>query len=553
MRKQLLIWSLCAILPAYAHAEKKTPEEYWTGTGLTTEKMVKDLGLFTAQACYNSLNGFKGCVAALNSLASRMEPAGRLVPNALSGDASLGFGPKVKGFTGLTLVTVPETKRDKSVTLRALWAKEQDKRKKTEAALENLFRARTSSPVDFEAILKDILPQAVKEKKDDAIAAGGAVSAYLAQAVDAHARIEPVEQLQDSLSDADESFAGIGASIQELDGNILIPAVVEGSPAEKAGVKGQDRIVAVDGKAIAGMKSDAVVKLIRGPVGSRVSVRVLRDGRELDIAIIRDNIKQENVEAKVVNDLGRKIGVIRLRSFMDDKGCATMAQKIGQLTMVDKVEGLVLDLRNNGGGLLKEAVCMGGLFFGKKVVVKVKDLSSDKFQEQASTQTQATNLPLVVLIDGGSASASEVLSGALQDHERAWILGERSFGKGSVQAPMQFPSLAGVVMFATIQRFYQPKGRTNQLVGISPNFERPFKPDATEEERFTLREGDIYPNALGAESQGWKETRTSAVSKIDACVNQAGAAKKKFAEAKAAGKVADYQLLSAQEIFACDK
>lgn len=553
MRKQLLIWSLCAILPAHAFAEKKTDEEYWTGTGLTTEKMVKDLGLFTPQACYGSLEGFKGCVAALNSLASGMEPAARFVPGLLSGDSTLGFGPKVKSFTGLTLVSVPEAKKDKGVSLRTLWAKEQEKRKKTEAALATLFRSRSFSPVDFEGILKEILPQAVKNKSADAMAAGGAVSAYMAQAVDAHARIEPVEQLRDSLDDADTSFAGIGTSIQELDGNFLIPSVMEGSPAEKSGVKAQDRIMAVDGKATAGMKVADVVKLIRGPVGTRVSIRVLRDSRELDIAIIRGNIKQENVEAKVVNDLGRKIGVIRLRSFMDDKGCSTMAQKLGQLTMVDKVEGIVLDLRNNGGGLLKEAVCMGGLFFGQKVVVKVKDLSSDRFQEQASTTPQATALPVVVLIDGGSASASEVLSGALQDHERAWVLGERSFGKGSVQAPMQFPNFETLVMFATVQRFYQPKGRTNQLVGISPNFERPFKPDATEEERFTLREGDIYPNALGAENQLWTETRKSAVAKIEACVSASGVAKKRYSEAKAAGRVVDYQLLAAQEIFGCDK
>jgi carboxyl-terminal processing protease len=284
-----------------------------------------------------------------------------------------------------------------------------------------------------------------------------------------------------------------------------------------------------------------------------VKLKVLRDGKEISLDIVRDTIKQDNLEAKVVSDLGRKIGVIKLRSFMDKNACGKMGQKLLSLESTDKVEGIVLDLRGNGGGLLDQAVCMGGLFFGKKVVVKVRDLQGGTFKDMFGSLPAATALPVVALIDAGSASASEVLSGALQDQQRAWVVGERSFGKGSVQAPSIFAGNEKIVLYKTVQRFYQPLGRTNQIVGIEPNFVRPIKPNATEEERFALRERDYFPNALDAESQAWVETRKEKVAKVESCVASGKLAEKKYAELTAARSNADYQLLAAQEVLNCDK
>jgi carboxyl-terminal processing protease len=540
MRKQFALWSLLGIVtaaPLALSAEKKTSEEYWAGTGLSTALTLRDMKLLEPANCYKSLAGFRGCLAAVNALAARLEPKARLVPNVIAEEPSFKFGAPLKRYVGLSLVKVPEEKIEKG-NFRAAWAKEEDKRRKEEAAVKSLFDFRQNAAVDFTALGAELIPQAVKDNKADALVASELISAFLKEAVDAHSRIEATEEMQAGLNDADESFAGAGIMLQVLDGRVLVSSLVEGGPAEQAGVHTNDQIVGIDGASTQGMKTDKVVSLVRGPVGTTVKLKLLRDGRELEIAVVRGTVKQENLEARVVNDFGRKIGVIRLRSFMDKSACGKMGQKILSLENNDRVEGIVLDLRNNGGGLLDQAVCMGGLFFGKKVVVKVRDLQSDRFQEQYGSLPAATSLPMVTLIDAGSASASEVLSGALQDHERSWVLGERSFGKGSVQAPAPFLGNQRIVMFQTIQRFYQPKGRTNQIVGIEPNFVRPAKPDATDDERFALREKDYYPNALGAESSAWVETR---------------GAQEKYGELKAAGKNSDYQLLSAQEVLGCDK
>jgi carboxyl-terminal processing protease len=216
------------------------------------------------------------------------------------------------------------------------------------------------------------------------------------------------------------------------------------------------------------------------------------------------------------------------------------------------VSGLVLDLRGNLGGLIDQAVCIGGLFLGREVVVKVKDLDRDSFEELSSSKPAATDLPLVVLIDAGSASASEIVSGAIQDHQRGWLLGERSFGKGTVQANMNFWN-DKIVFYRTVQRFYQPTGRTNQQVGISPDFEVPATPSATEEDRFRLREADIFPHGLGAVGPMWAQPRPEEARKVNGCVAGEKLADKVFAEAKARGHAVDYQLLRAEETLRCSR
>ena len=580
MRKTLALLSLCAIFPAQSFAaEKKTPEQYWNETGLSTEVMVKSLGFLTIGKCYENIREFRGCIAALNSIAARTQPATRFVPFALADDASMEFGPRVNAFAGLTQVQIKEAADLGSLRLNT--EKDHAKRAKIDAAEEQLFQFARNAKVDFENIFTTIRPQAIKDRNDDAKVAGEAISAHYTESLDAHARIEPTAQGRDTINDADASFVGIGATIQELNGKLLIGEPIENSPAERADVRAKDEIVAIDGMPAVGMKADAAVKLIRGPEGSKVVLRLRREKTELTITIIRGRISQENVETKVVADFGLRVGVVKLRTFMDQSSCSTMSQKIVSLVQKDQVQALVIDLRGNGGGLLAQAVCMGGFLVKDKVIVKTKDLVTDRqrdlvagrigeikatnsYLERAkiplsvsdlnSIHSVISNLPIAVLINAGSASASEVLSGALQDHQRALIVGERSFGKGSVQAPFDFLGQYGqITEWKTVQRFYQPSGRTNQIVGIVPDMERPFKPDATEDERFFLREKDYFPGALDAESQPWKQTRPDVIASVEACVGSGNLAKNKYKAEAVNGKTPDYQLFSAEEILRCSK
>jgi carboxyl-terminal processing protease len=540
MKKLVL---LALFLSLSAHAEKKTPEQYWTETGLTTDVVLNELHLLNASSCGKDFNSYRGCIAAVNAVAAMSDPALRLVPSQALGMG--GFGKVVKTFGSFSLAQVAEEKNEDS--FRAIWERQEARRHAAEDSAEKLFKA--GREMDFEPIFREVKELSVKDSKLDAAAAAAAVTGFLQDSVDSHARIEARAALYDSMNDADQSFVGVGIVLQSLGGKTIVINPVEGGPADKAGIKSNDVVTKVDGVSVEGAKLGKVVDLVRGPKGKRVVLTVKRDGRNFPVSIVRDQISLPNVESKTVSDLGASVGVIKLRNFMDRNACRMMEQEIREMK---SVSGLVLDLRGNGGGLIDQAVCIGGLFLGQKVVVKVKDLDQDSFESLPAQSPAVTDLPLVVLIDAGSASASEIVSGAIQDHQRGWLLGERSFGKGTVQANVNFWN-DKIVFYRTIQRFYQPSGRTNQQVGISPDFEVPATPGASEDVRFRLREADIFPHGLGAVGPSWVQPRPDEVTRVNDCVAGEKLADKVFAEAKAQGHAADYQLLSAEETLRCSR
>lgn len=548
----LLILPLLLSSLAFA-AEKKTSEQYWDETGLSTEVLVKEIKLFEDFNCYPKLEGFRGCVAALNALGSFGEPAIRVVPTGIAPEV----GEVLANFVGLSVVKVVEVKVKENETLRTVFMRQDAIRKKTDAALADLFKMAGFRKSNFNEIFEVVAKNAIKDRAKDAAAAGAAISSFMTETLDAHARLAVKAEVEDSMNDADQSFFGIGATIQNVQGKIVVAGTVEGSPSsKKGGLLANDIIRAVNVHAVPGedtpvegMTIEQVVKLIRGPEGTPLTLQVVRKGQEITIPLARGRVVIENVEASMVSDFGQKVGVIKLRSFMDRNACTVIKNKIAQLT-AQGATGLVMDVRQNGGGLLDQAQCIGGIFMGRKLIVKVKDLKSDTFQDMFSNQNQVTDLPMVTLIDAGSASASEVLSGALRDHQRSWILGERSFGKATVQAPSPFLN-EQFMLYRTIQRFYQPNGTTNQMVGISPDIEVWMKPDSTPDERFFLREAEIFPSGLEAVGPKWVQTRPEAVNALVNCVKSKNLAKNKYAEQKAKEQTADYQLYAAEEVLAC--
>lgn len=272
---------------------------------------------------------------------------------------------------------------------------------------------------------------------------------------------------------------------------------IEGGLARRLGIKANDILLAVDGVKAKGSKSKDIVDRIKGSAGTSVTLQLMRKGTAIEMTVPRERVDMEHVEVKVRELAGSKYLSVKLGSFMDANGCAKISKKFTEAEKANPdLVGIVLDLRDNGGDLLKEGICIGGLFLRRKVIVQVKDLNRNGLQLRISYREQITQLPMVTLLNRNSASASEVVSGALQDYQRSWIVGERSFGKATVQAPMELTD--DILLYRTIQRFYQPSGRTNQIVGILPDFETPAKPGMSEDERFVLREGDLYPNAMSA-------------------------------------------------------
>ncbi|MEI2357961.1 S41 family peptidase [Mesobacillus zeae] len=262
------------------------------------------------------------------------------------------------------------------------------------------------------------------------------------------------------------SFEGIGAEIQEKDGHIVIVTPIKGSPAQKAGLKPEDKVLTVDGKPLQGMSSSEAVALIRGEKGTKVKLSILRPGTEqpMDVSIVRDTIPIETVYGEMLED---DIAKVQITNFSEH----TAKELTGVLADLEKkgMKGLVLDLRQNPGGLLDQAIDISSMFVPSgKVLFKVEDRNGN-VQEFASKGKGNPEMPLVVVIDKGSASASEILAGAVSESAGVPLVGEKSFGKGTVQRAEGFKD--GSNLKFTTEKWLTPKGNWIHKKGIKPNYE----------------------------------------------------------------------------------
>ncbi|MDF1857198.1 S41 family peptidase [Pseudooceanicola sp.] len=280
-------------------------------------------------------------------------------------------------------------------------------------------------------------------------------------------------------------FGGLGIEVTQEEGFVKVVSPMDGTPADDAGVEAGDFITYVDGESLLGLTLDDAVELMRGPVGSEIIITVVREGvaEPFDISIIRDTIKLTAVRARTES----KTIVLRVTTFNDQtypnlqEGLAKEIEAAGGL---DNVTGVVLDLRNNPGGLLTQAIKVSDAFLEKGEIVSTRGRNPEDGERYNATPGDLIKgKPMVVLINGGSASASEIVAGALQDHRRSIVVGTKSFGKGSVQTVM--PLRGDGAMRLTTARYYTPSGRSIQSLGISPDIvvaQPPRRPEAEEVE-----------------------------------------------------------------------
>ena len=264
-------------------------------------------------------------------------------------------------------------------------------------------------------------------------------------------------------------FGGLGIEVTQEEGWVKVVSPMDGTPADAAGILAGDFITAVDGESVLGLTLDEAVQLMRGPVGAEIIVTIVREDEPepFDVSIIRDTIKLTAVRSRTVG----KAVVLRITTFNEQTfpnlrdGIAEQVEAAGGF---DEVDGIVLDLRNNPGGLLSQAVYVSDAFLDEGEITSTRGRSAadgDRFN--ATPGDLAEGKPIVVLINGGSASASEIVAGALQDHRRAIVVGTNSFGKGSVQTVV--PLRGEGAMRLTTARYYTPSGRSIQALGISPD------------------------------------------------------------------------------------
>ena len=287
--------------------------------------------------------------------------------------------------------------------------------------------------------------------------------------LDPHSSYLSAKDFEDMQVQTRGEFGGLGIEVTQENGFIKVISPMDGTPAAKAGIQAGDFITHVDGEAVSGLMLDEAVEKMRGPIGSEIIITVVREGtpEPFDVSIIRDTIKLSAVRGRTV---GNTV-VLRITTFNDQTtpGVTDALKKgIEELGGIDKLDGVVIDLRNNPGGLLNEAISVSDAFLDKGEIVSTRGrdpASSERYNAQAGDLINGK--PIVVLINGGSASASEIVAGALQDQRRAIVVGTKSFGKGSVQTLI--PLRGDGAMRLTTARYYTPSGRSIQALGISPD------------------------------------------------------------------------------------
>ncbi len=314
----------------------------------------------------------------------------------------------------------------------------------------------------FERVREDYVEEVSDEQLIEAAIQG------MLSSLDPHSTYLNPKSYRDMQITTRGEFGGLGIEVTMENGYVKVVSPIDDTPAFRAGLQAGDLISHLDGESVLGRTLSQAVEKMRGPVGAALTLTILREGVEpFDVKLVRDRIQVKSVRYRVEGN----VGYIRITSFSEKTESGLLkAVKSLRRELGDKLVGYVIDLRNNPGGLLDQAVAVSDAFLERGEVVSTRGRRAESAQRFNATPGDITKgMPLVVLINGGSASASEIVAGALQDHRRAILMGTRSFGKGSVQTIM--PLGRDGAMKLTTQRYYTPSGRSIQATGIEPDVE----------------------------------------------------------------------------------
>ncbi|MFZ0845042.1 MAG: S41 family peptidase [Pseudolabrys sp.] len=334
------------------------------------------------------------------------------------------------------------------------------------AAVADTYRQLNLFGDVFERVRADYV-----EKPDDAKLIESAINGMLA-GLDPHSSYMDAKSFRDMQVQTRGEFGGLGIEVTMEDGLIKVVAPIDETPAAKAGILANDIITKLDDEQVQGLTLNQAVEKMRGPINTKIKLTVMRKGSDkpLEISLTRDVIRVRAVRSSVEGD---DVGYIRMTQFNEQTtdGLKKAITDITAKVSNDKLKGYILDLRNNPGGLLDQAISVSDAFLQKGEIVSTRGRNAEETQRFNARPGDLTNgKPVIVLINGGSASASEIVAGALQDHRRVTVVGTRSFGKGSVQTIIPLGNGNGALRLTTA-RYYTPSGRSIQAKGISPDIE----------------------------------------------------------------------------------
>jgi carboxyl-terminal processing protease len=318
----------------------------------------------------------------------------------------------------------------------------------------------------FERVRSDYV-----EKPDDSQLVESAINGMLA-GLDPHSSYMDPKSFRDMQVQTRGEFGGLGIEVTMEDGLVKVVAPIDDTPAAKAGVMANDIITKLDDDQVQGLTLNQAVDKMRGPVNTKIKLTIMRKGSDkpIEVSIMRDVIRVKSVRS---HPEGEDVGYIRITQF-NEQTTDGLKQAINDLNNqlgADKIKGYIVDLRNNPGGLLDQAISVSDTFLDKGEIVSTRGRNPEETQRfNARPGDMTKNKPVIVLINGGSASASEIVAGALQDHKRATLVGTRSFGKGSVQTIIPLGAGNGALRLTTA-RYFTPSGRSIQAKGITPDIE----------------------------------------------------------------------------------
>ncbi len=511
------------LLPWAVSADDQVEDKFWQEVQFSPEDWL-DLGELSQASCWTSENHLRGCLWAIERVLKEGESRWTLIWD----------------------------RRLKQLSFQASGPQGTSPSERIPQITQELFRIKKRwrpqlSDVFLQAFERGQISQARKAK-----VTARAVTAFLKEAYeDPYARIEALAVLEHRHSNGDQYFFGLGLLLQEVAGGIYVEEVLAEGPASGKPIGIGDRIALMDGQPLP-PSLDQLGSLLRGSEGSSVRLTLERQGQQglEDIVIPRGPVVLPDFEVQKLDLAGGRWLHLRVRSFEYDHLCLRVIEALRASEGHDSVRGVILDLRSNPGGSLDQGVCLAGLFLGGGLNIVTRENLVEGRLRMTMVQEGAfkTDLPTVVLMNQNSASASEIVAGALQDHGRAWLVGERSFGKGTIQGGeaytgQSFQGRHQLILFRTIKWFYLPSGRTPQYLGVIPDLRVPFRPEWAEEEPWFLREADFHPDPRAQEAEVWVQPRSQEFQKIQDCLNQGG---------PFAPFYGDFQLRMAAEVLACN-
>lgn len=477
----------------------KSVEDYWAETGLgpaALEDLIQD------GTCASSQRYFLACANSILTIANRYN---------------------------LTLTTSGEL-----VPVDANMSADMSSEKKQLEVWKNFFNENTSAAtrLSFLKIWNQLQKKFISEKQQ-AMMIGLGLNGFISVFRDPHTYLMPVAMFKEVVSKADNLTSSLGITLGRSNGQYVVRKVMEGSAAKTSGVVKGDVLVEINGQKVRGLLQARISELLKGDIGATVVVKALRNGERMKFKMVRTEITVPTVSTRVIDGI-KPIAVIGINKFA--KGaCEKTKEAIGIVTRA-QVRGLLLDLRDNPGGQMEEAACIASLFVGgDKKIYELRYLDPGKKSEEVyGGEEKIFNKPMAVLVNAGSASASEIVAGALRDLNRAVLVGERTFGKGSFQEGEYWTQNKKVALFETKGFYYLPSGRSPQMKGLAPDVVVNF------DNISVGREEDQFVNPLHAPERAVRKTRM-AMSTSD-CLEMEDSSSKE-----------DAQLSKARQVLFCSK